>query len=83
MRVGTDCLAQGVDLRVYSKQVEDELRQVERASVDDYIKESKNMANLHGHIQVGLSDFWSDFSACCPHAHMVGSNDGMRRKCDG
>ena len=36
---------------MYAKKVEDELRQVERDSVDDYIKESGNMAGLYTHIQ--------------------------------
>ena len=47
------CLfVQGLDLRVYSKQIEESLRSVERQSVGDYIKESSNMAKLHTRIQV-------------------------------
>ncbi|NXJ58727.1 VPS52 protein, partial [Spizaetus tyrannus] len=40
----------GVDLQQYSKQVELELQEVERASIHDYIKESENIASLHNQI---------------------------------
>ncbi|XP_072015361.1 vacuolar protein sorting-associated protein 52 homolog [Amphiura filiformis] len=43
-------LESGVDLRQYSKQVEAELQQVENASIQDYIKESQNIASLHNQI---------------------------------
>ncbi|XP_077986713.1 vacuolar protein sorting-associated protein 52 homolog [Glandiceps talaboti] len=43
-------LESGVDLRHYSKQVEKELQQVENASIQDYIKESQNIASLHNQI---------------------------------
>lgn len=45
-----EALNKGVDLRQYSKEIEKELLQVENASVQDYIKESKNIASLHGQI---------------------------------
>ena len=45
-----EALASGQDLRLYSKQVEDELREVERESVADYLQEAGNMAQLHSHI---------------------------------
>lgn len=40
----------GVDLRQYSKTVERELLDVENASIQDYIKESQNIASLHKQI---------------------------------
>ena len=43
-------LVQGQDLRVYSKQVEDSLRSVERESVHDYIKEA-GKPQLHLHLE--------------------------------
>ncbi|XP_071801799.1 vacuolar protein sorting-associated protein 52 homolog [Asterias amurensis] len=43
-------LESGVDLRQYSKQVEAELQTVENASIQDYIKESQNIASLHNQI---------------------------------
>ncbi|NXO01297.1 VPS52 protein, partial [Rhinopomastus cyanomelas] len=45
-----EALKTGVDLRQYSKQVELELREVELASIRDYIKESENIASLHNQI---------------------------------
>ncbi|NXW97656.1 VPS52 protein, partial [Larus smithsonianus] len=45
-----EALKTGVDLRQYSKQVELELQEVERASIRDYIKESENIASLHNQI---------------------------------
>ncbi|NXN13045.1 VPS52 protein, partial [Indicator maculatus] len=45
-----EALKTGVDLREYSKQVELELQEVERASIRDYIKESENIASLHNQI---------------------------------
>eukprot|EP00041_Stephanoeca_diplocostata_P036773 m.1355056 g.1355056 ORF g.1355056 m.1355056 type:complete len:700 (-) comp24932_c0_seq37:2552-4651(-) len=46
-----EALDKGLDLRVYSRQIEDQLRSVEQSSVADYIKESKKMADLHVQIQ--------------------------------
>ena len=43
-------LKNGVDLREYSKQVEDELRSVENESIRDYINEAGNIADLHNQI---------------------------------
>ncbi|XP_060590852.1 vacuolar protein sorting-associated protein 52 homolog [Ruditapes philippinarum] len=45
-----EALKTGVDLRQYSKQIESELLQVENASIQDYIKESENIASLHKQI---------------------------------
>ncbi|CAD5112736.1 DgyrCDS1955 [Dimorphilus gyrociliatus] len=42
-----EALEKGLDLRHYSKQVETELLEVENNSIQDYIKESKNIAKLH------------------------------------
>ncbi|XP_066919822.1 vacuolar protein sorting-associated protein 52 homolog [Clytia hemisphaerica] len=46
-----EALNKGVDLRQYSKQIETDLREVEDDSIQDYIKESKNIANLHQQIK--------------------------------
>ena len=46
-----DALNRGVDLRVYSKQVDGELRQMETLSIADYIKESDSIAALFEQIQ--------------------------------
>ncbi|XP_071821891.1 vacuolar protein sorting-associated protein 52 homolog [Apostichopus japonicus] len=43
-------LESGVDLREYAKQIEKELEGVENASIQDYIKESQNIASLHNQI---------------------------------
>ncbi|XP_068025882.1 vacuolar protein sorting-associated protein 52 homolog isoform X2 [Melanerpes formicivorus] len=68
-----EALKTGVDLREYSKQVELELQEVERASIRDYIKESENIASLHTQItacdailermQQMLSSFQCDLSS--------------------
>lgn len=39
-----------MDLREYAKQIEKELEGVENASIQDYIKESQNIASLHNQI---------------------------------
>lgn len=44
-------LAKGVDLRQYAQQVDDELRQVERDSIMDYIHEAEELASLHTQIR--------------------------------
>eukprot|EP00040_Diaphanoeca_grandis_P031827 m.191310 g.191310 ORF g.191310 m.191310 type:complete len:698 (+) comp32425_c0_seq1:236-2329(+) len=46
-----EALEKGLDLRKFSQQIEEELLDVERESVNDYLKESKNMAELHVQIQ--------------------------------
>jgi len=43
-------LKSGVDLREYSKQVEDELREVEEGSIQDYIQQAESIAGLHQQI---------------------------------
>ncbi len=45
-----EALRSGVDLREYSAQVETELRDVENKSLQDYIRESHNIASLHNQI---------------------------------
>lgn len=40
----------GTDLRQYSRQIEKELKEVENKSIQDYIKESQNIASLHNQI---------------------------------
>lgn len=46
-----DALKEGVRLREYSKKVEKELRQVEVASVRDYMQQSSQVADLHSEMQ--------------------------------
>lgn len=43
-------LKSGTDLRLYSKQIESELQDAENKSIQDYIKESQNIASLHNQI---------------------------------
>ena len=45
-----EALRSGVDLREYSTQVEKELKQVENLAIQDYIRESENIAQLHNQI---------------------------------
>lgn len=45
-----EILKTGTDLRHYSKQIEKELKEVENKSIQDYIKESQNIASLHNQI---------------------------------
>ncbi|XP_012275317.1 vacuolar protein sorting-associated protein 52 homolog [Orussus abietinus] len=45
-----EVLKTGTDLRQYSKQIEKELKEVENKSIQDYIKESQNIASLHKQI---------------------------------
>ena len=58
-----EALRSGVDLREYSAQLENELKDVENESIRDYIRESKNIASLHNQIvncdqilEVGVRD---------------------------
>lgn len=46
-----DALSKGIDLRQYAQEVEGALRQVERESIQDYIKESEGLAGLHTQIR--------------------------------
>ncbi|EFC39118.1 Vps52/Sac2 family protein [Naegleria gruberi] len=41
----------GVDLREYSKHIEDDLRKIETQSIDDYLEESERLADLHIQLQ--------------------------------
>ncbi|XP_066065508.1 vacuolar protein sorting-associated protein 52 homolog isoform X2 [Chamaea fasciata] len=61
-----EALQTGVDLRQYSRQVELELQEVERASIQDYIRESENIAELHNQI-----------SACRRHPRAHGGDAGL------
>ena len=45
-----DALRAGVDLRSYSKQIEQQLRESEQAAIDDYIAEAEQIASLHREI---------------------------------
>ncbi|XP_015599149.1 vacuolar protein sorting-associated protein 52 homolog isoform X2 [Cephus cinctus] len=45
-----EVLKTGTDLRQYSRQIEKELKEVENRSIQDYIKESQNIASLHNQI---------------------------------
>ena len=45
-----EALKSGVDLREYSTQVEEELKKEENQSIQDYIRESQNIASLHNQI---------------------------------
>ncbi|GFO17731.1 vacuolar protein sorting-associated protein 52-like protein [Plakobranchus ocellatus] len=45
-----EALNKGVDLRQYSKEIEQDLLKVENESVQDYIKESQNISSLHKQI---------------------------------
>lgn len=45
-----EILKTGTDLRQYSKQIEKEFNDVENQSIEDYIKESQNIASLHNQI---------------------------------
>lgn len=45
-----EVLTMGTDLRQYSRQIEKELKEVENKSIQDYIKESQNIASLHNQI---------------------------------
>lgn len=49
-----EILKTGTDLRQYSRQIEKEFKEVENKSIEDYIKESQNIANLHN--QIGNCD---------------------------
>lgn len=45
-----EVLKSGTDLRQYSKQIEKDLKEVENQSIEEYIKESQNIASLHNQI---------------------------------
>lgn len=45
-----EILKTGTDLRQYSRQIEKEFKEVENKSIEDYIKESQNIASLHNQI---------------------------------
>jgi hypothetical protein len=45
-----EVLKTGTDLRQYSREIEKELKEVEKRSIKDYIKESQNIASLHNQI---------------------------------
>ena len=44
-------LGQGVDLRGYSRQIEQDLREVEVESVRDYVAQSEQLVDLHNQMQ--------------------------------
>lgn len=45
-----EILKTGTDLRQYSRQIEREFKEVENQSIEDYIRESQNIASLHNQI---------------------------------
>ncbi|CAB0005712.1 unnamed protein product [Nesidiocoris tenuis] len=45
-----EVLRSGTDLRQYSQQIEEQLKDVENESIRDYIKESQNIVSLHNQI---------------------------------
>ena len=45
-------LAKGLDLRQCSRRLDDDLRKIEKASIQDYAKESDNLSTLQSHINV-------------------------------
>lgn len=45
-----EILKNTTDLRQYSRQIEKEFKEVENKSIEDYIKESQNIAALHNQI---------------------------------
>lgn len=45
-----EILKSGTDLRQYSQQIEKDLKAVENQSIEEYIKESQNIACLHNQI---------------------------------
>ena len=45
-----EALKNGVDLREYSQQVEEELKKAENSCINDFIRESQNIAALHHQI---------------------------------
>ncbi|RVX02753.1 Vacuolar protein sorting-associated protein 52 A [Vitis vinifera] len=51
MQVVANILSKGTKLREYTKGVENNLRQVELDSIQDYIKESDNLVSLHDQIR--------------------------------
>ncbi|KAL9645215.1 hypothetical protein ABK040_002416 [Willaertia magna] len=44
-------IKEGVDLREYSKNIEEDLRKIETQSIDDYLDESDRLADLHLQLQ--------------------------------
>lgn len=59
-----EVLKTGTDLRQYSRQIEKELKEVENKSIQDYIKESQNIASLHN--QITACDNILEVSLCFP-----------------
>lgn len=58
-----EVLKTGTDLRQYSRQIEKELKEVENKSIQDYIKESENIASLHN--QIAACDNILEVRICC------------------
>lgn len=46
-----DVLRTGTDLREYARQIDSELKLAEQKSIQDYLKESENIASLHSQIE--------------------------------
>lgn len=46
-----EVLRTGTDLREYARQIDSELKLAEQKSIQDYLKESENIASLHSQIE--------------------------------
>eukprot|EP00164_Ancoracysta_twista_P004504 GFYU01006071.1.p1 GENE.GFYU01006071.1~~GFYU01006071.1.p1 ORF type:complete len:684 (-),score=185.98 GFYU01006071.1:62-2113(-) len=46
-----EALEKGIDLRKYSREIENDLREVEKDSIEDYVNQSQNLAQLHNQIK--------------------------------
>lgn len=44
-------IEQGVDLREYSKQIQQDLKKIEIESIDDYLQEAERLADLHSQLR--------------------------------
>lgn len=68
-----EILKSGTDLRQYSQQIEKDLKTVENQSIEEYIKESQNIACLHN--QIGdcdnilerMESMLTNFQVCQTH----------------
>ena len=58
-------LAKGAELKAYSQEVEGELKEVETASIEAYIREDENLKNLHKDIRSCDGEHpWRRAAAC-------------------
>lgn len=76
-------LKSSTDLRQYSKQIEKDLKEVENQSIEEYIKESQNIASLHNQIgdcdnilermESMLTNFQVNYYLCICSTHFADS----------